>query len=139
MGANQHVYRVAPHIFSDGRVDIKSEGRRASFAETMRGNSAYVLICPKVNVILHFQPSTPHDTGPNRKQPCARVWWRSFRPSKFRVLDFGMPLNFRTTASQKRETAQRRARIEGSWTCASLCSRLESNKEDEEEEDLITV
>ena len=39
--------------------------------------------------------------------------------------------NIRTTTSQKCEAVPRRARIWGSWTCVSLHSRLESNKEEE--------
>ena len=40
-------------------------------------------------------------------------------------------LNLRTTTSQKCEALPRRARIEGSQTCVSADSRLESNKEEE--------
>jgi len=32
------------------------------------------------------------------------------------------------------EAVSRRDRVQGSWTCLSLTSRLESNKEEEEEE-----
>jgi len=39
----------------------------------------------------------------------------------------------RATTSQKCAAVPRRARIEGSKTCVSLNSRLESNKEEEEE------
>ena len=41
-------------------------------------------------------------------------------------------LNLRTTTWQKYGAVPRRARIEGSWIVASLNSRLESNKEEEE-------
>ena len=39
-------------------------------------------------------------------------------------------LNLRTATSQKCEALPRRARIEGSQTCVSADSRLESNKEE---------
>ena len=42
-------------------------------------------------------------------------------------------IGVRTTALQKCEEVPSRARIHGSQTCVSLNSRLESNKEDEEE------
>jgi len=41
----------------------------------------------------------------------------------------GTVLKLRTTTSQKCAAIPRRARIQGSWTCVSLNSRLESNKE----------
>ena len=37
-----------------------------------------------------------------------------------------------TTTAQKFEVGPSRARIEGSWTCVSLNSRLEGNKEVDE-------
>jgi hypothetical protein len=40
--------------------------------------------------------------------------------------------NLRTTSSLKCEAVPRTARIEGPWTCVSLNSRLESNKEEED-------
>ena len=51
---------------------------------------------------------------------------------------FGTVLDLRTTASQNREAVPRRACIQGSWTCASLNSRLESNKEEKEARVLLT-
>ena len=44
-------------------------------------------------------------------------------------------LKLSTTTSQKCEAVPRRARIQGSYTCVSLKSRPESNKEEEEEEE----
>ena len=45
----------------------------------------------------------------------------------------GTVLDVRTIVFQNCEAIPRRARIEGSWTCVSLNSRLEIIQEDEEE------
>ena len=42
-------------------------------------------------------------------------------------------LNLRTTTSQRCAAVPRRAHIQGSWICVLLNSRLESNKEEEDE------
>ena len=42
------------------------------------------------------------------------------------------PRDLRTITSQNCESVPRRARIQGSWTCASLISSLKSSKEEEE-------
>ena len=53
--------------------------------------------------------------------------------SKGDHFEFKVTINSKTTTSQKCEAVPRRVRMQGSYTFASLNSRLESNREEEEE------
>ena len=60
------------------------------------------------------------------------VTHQSFKKAKLRQdVEIGTLLNLRTSTSQKCEAVLRRARIQGSKTCVSLNSGVESNKGEE--------